>query len=218
MRRRRFRFWPCRSATSIATTCSKIGEAVLKVFRDFGNRSDRKRARLKYIIHDWGMPAFRAKVEEYLGHPLADPEAGRRSRASTTTWAGIRRATASSSWAFRSRTAGSRTTATFGWPAGLRAFFEKYKTPARLTCQQSILLEDIEPVAARRDRALAGGIRDRDGRADLDGAAVVDGLPGVADLRLGGHRSRACTARGFSTNSRSSWRGWAWKKNGSRSG
>src|SRR5262249_51201404 len=26
----------------------KIGEAVLKVFRDFGNRSDRKRARLKY--------------------------------------------------------------------------------------------------------------------------------------------------------------------------
>ena len=52
----------------------KIGEAVLKVFRDFGNRSDRKRARLKYIIHDWGMPAFRAKVEEYLGHPLADPK------------------------------------------------------------------------------------------------------------------------------------------------
>ena len=54
----------------------EIGEAVLKVFRDFGNRSDRKRARLKYIIHDWGLPAFRAKVEEYLGQPLADPEAG----------------------------------------------------------------------------------------------------------------------------------------------
>ena len=52
----------------------KIGEAVIKVFRDFGNRSDRKRARLKYLIHDWGLPAFRAKVEEYLGHPLADPK------------------------------------------------------------------------------------------------------------------------------------------------
>ncbi|MGZ3337744.1 MAG: NADPH-dependent assimilatory sulfite reductase hemoprotein subunit, partial [Isosphaeraceae bacterium] len=50
----------------------EIGEAVLKVFRDFGNRSDRKRARLKYIIHDWGLPVFRAKVEEYLGHPLAE--------------------------------------------------------------------------------------------------------------------------------------------------
>ena len=51
-----------------------IGEAVIKVFRDFGNRSDRKRARLKYIIHDWGISAFRAKVEEYLGRPLADPK------------------------------------------------------------------------------------------------------------------------------------------------
>ncbi len=95
----------------------KIGEAVLKVFRDFGNRSDRKRARLKYIIHDWGMPAFRAKVEEYLGHPLADPRPVR-SRRSRITWAGTARATASCFWASRSRTAGSRTTATTGCPAG----------------------------------------------------------------------------------------------------
>src|SRR4029077_12538957 len=51
----------------------KIGEAGLKLFRDFGTRSDRKRARLKYIIHDWGLPAFRARIEEYLGDGLADP-------------------------------------------------------------------------------------------------------------------------------------------------
>ncbi|MGG7380183.1 sulfite reductase subunit beta, partial [Escherichia coli] len=50
-----------------------VGEAVIKVFRDFGNRSDRKRARIKYLVSDWGMPAFRAKVEEYLGRELADP-------------------------------------------------------------------------------------------------------------------------------------------------
>jgi hypothetical protein len=50
-----------------------MGEAVLEVFRDFGNRSDRKRARLKSIIHGWGMPACRARVEEYLGRPLPDP-------------------------------------------------------------------------------------------------------------------------------------------------
>jgi sulfite reductase (ferredoxin) len=29
--------------------------------------------------------------------------------------------------------------------SGLRSFFEEYNTPARLTCQQSILLADIEP-------------------------------------------------------------------------
>ena len=91
----------------------KIGEAVLKVFRDFGNRSDRKRARLKYIIHDWGMPAFRAKVEEYLGHRSPTPSRWS-SPTSTITWAGTSKATASSSWAFRSRMAGSRTKATSG--------------------------------------------------------------------------------------------------------
>jgi sulfite reductase (ferredoxin) len=50
-----------------------IAEAIVKVFRDFGNRSDRKRARIKYLIHDWGVPAFKAKVEEYLGQSVADP-------------------------------------------------------------------------------------------------------------------------------------------------
>src|SRR5207244_467034 len=33
-------------------------EAVLKLFRDHGNRGDRKRARIKYVVHDWGVPKF----------------------------------------------------------------------------------------------------------------------------------------------------------------
>jgi sulfite reductase (ferredoxin) len=48
-----------------------IAEAVVKVQRDFGNRSDRKVARLKYTIHNMGLENFRAKVEEYFGKPLA---------------------------------------------------------------------------------------------------------------------------------------------------
>jgi sulfite reductase (ferredoxin) len=48
-------------------------EAVFKVQRDFGNREDRKLARLKYVIANWGVPAFKAKVEEYYGGELADP-------------------------------------------------------------------------------------------------------------------------------------------------
>ncbi len=48
-------------------------EAVVKTQRDFGDRSDRKRARMKYLIHDWGLDKFRAKVEEYYGEPLAAP-------------------------------------------------------------------------------------------------------------------------------------------------
>jgi sulfite reductase (ferredoxin) len=36
--------------------------AVIKVYRDFGDRSDRKRSRLKYLIADWGIERFKAKV------------------------------------------------------------------------------------------------------------------------------------------------------------
>jgi len=50
-----------------------VATAIIKVQRDFGNRSDRKVARLKYLIHNWGLPAFKAKVEEYYGQPLPEP-------------------------------------------------------------------------------------------------------------------------------------------------
>src|SRR5207248_3545927 len=51
----------------------KAVEAVFKVQRDYGNREDRKVARLKYVIASWGVEEFKAKVEEYFGSPLADP-------------------------------------------------------------------------------------------------------------------------------------------------
>ena len=51
-----------------------VAAAVVKVQRDFGNREDRKHARLKYLLHQWGLPRFKAKVEEYYGTPLRDPE------------------------------------------------------------------------------------------------------------------------------------------------
>ncbi len=122
----------------------KIGEAVLRVFRDFGNRSDRKRARLKYIIHDWGLPAFRAKVEEYLGYRLADPELlevsdvddhlGWHEQGDGRLFLGIPVENG------RIRDQGN-----YRLASGLRAFFERFRVPARLTCQQSILLCDLDP-------------------------------------------------------------------------
>lgn len=50
-----------------------VAEAVVRVQRDFGNREDRKVARLKYLIHNWGLDAFRVKVEEYYGRALTTP-------------------------------------------------------------------------------------------------------------------------------------------------
>lgn len=50
-----------------------LARAVVLVQRDFGNRADRKRARLKYLVHDWGIEAIKAKVEEYHGSSIAPP-------------------------------------------------------------------------------------------------------------------------------------------------
>jgi sulfite reductase (ferredoxin) len=49
-------------------------EAVVKLFRDHGNRADRKRARIKYLVHDWGVAKFREVLSEYIGGPLALPK------------------------------------------------------------------------------------------------------------------------------------------------
>ena len=48
--------------------------AIVGVFRDFGNRSDRRRARLKYLVADWGLERFKKQVEQYLGYELPPPE------------------------------------------------------------------------------------------------------------------------------------------------
>ena len=49
-----------------------VAKAVLMVQRDYGNREDRKVARLKYLIANWGVDRFRRAVEEYYGAPLQD--------------------------------------------------------------------------------------------------------------------------------------------------
>ena len=81
-----------------AGASARRGQAIIKVQRDFGNRADRKLARLKYLIHNWGLEKFKAKVEEYYGPPLAD-RIPTTSPASTTTSAGTSRATAAGSTA-----------------------------------------------------------------------------------------------------------------------
>jgi sulfite reductase (NADPH) hemoprotein beta-component len=49
----------------------KIAEAVVTVQRDWGDRANRKHARLKYTIEDRGLDAFRAEVEKRAGVTLS---------------------------------------------------------------------------------------------------------------------------------------------------
>jgi len=51
----------------------KVAEAVVTVQRDWGDRTNRKHARLKYTIEDRGLAPFRAEVERRTGTPLGEP-------------------------------------------------------------------------------------------------------------------------------------------------
>ena len=42
-------------------------KAIVATQRDYGDRVQRRHARLKYLINDWGVDKFRSKVEEYFG-------------------------------------------------------------------------------------------------------------------------------------------------------
>ena len=48
----------------------KVGEAVIKIHRDWGDRTDRKHARIKYVLQEKGVEWFRDELAKHLGAPL----------------------------------------------------------------------------------------------------------------------------------------------------
>ncbi|WP_026413541.1 nitrite/sulfite reductase [Actinomadura oligospora] len=51
----------------------EVWKGVISIFRDYGYRRLRHRARLKFLVSDWGAARFRQVLEgEYLGHALPD--------------------------------------------------------------------------------------------------------------------------------------------------
>ena len=65
-----------------------VWAGVVGIFRDYGYRRLRHRARLKFLVADWGVEKFREVLEkEYLGRSLVDgpaPDAAGRSRSTTS--------------------------------------------------------------------------------------------------------------------------------------
>jgi sulfite reductase (ferredoxin) len=121
-------------------------EAVVRLFRDHGNRGDRKRARIKYLVHDWGVAKFRDVLSEYIGAPLQDPKPvevrdfdphlGWHSQGNGKWYYGlsIENGRVKDDGAFRLRT-------------GLRTLIERYQPTIRLTPLQDILLCDLDAAA-----------------------------------------------------------------------
>lgn len=46
--------------------------AITELYRDFGNRENRKKSRIKFLMEEWGPEKFRTELEKKLGYKLID--------------------------------------------------------------------------------------------------------------------------------------------------
>lgn len=120
-------------------------EAIVKVQRDFGDRTNRKHARLKYTIDDLGFDVFRAKVVEYAGREFDAPKGnidcthqpsflGWHKQIDGKNYLGV--------WVENGRV--TDVDGKWQFKTGLRAIIEKYQPGIRLTAMSKILLTDID--------------------------------------------------------------------------
>jgi sulfite reductase (ferredoxin) len=121
-----------------------VATAIIMVQRDFGNRADRKVARLKYLIHEWGLERFKAKVEEYYGAKLADPHPDDvRGFDDHIGW----HEQGDGRWFYGLNVENGRVLDTEGFrlKSALREICTRLRPGIRLTPHQSMLFTDIQP-------------------------------------------------------------------------
>jgi sulfite reductase (ferredoxin) len=120
-------------------------KAIVSTQRDYGDRTNRRHARMKYLIHDWGVAKFKAKVEEYYGkkiQPLKQLPAfkyldflGWHEQGDGKVFLGISvvNGRIKDDGDFKLRTA-------------LREIVQTYQIPMRVTPHQNVLIYDIDPI------------------------------------------------------------------------
>lgn len=165
--------------------------AIVLVQRDFGNRSDRRQARMKYLIHNWGVPRFKARVEEYLStaeslcgvpagtvpRPLPEPAAadvshhndhlGWHEQGDGKLFVGL-----------PIENGRLKDDASLRLKSGLREILGRFQPSCRLTAQQNILLCDLDPQT----------------RPDIEGLIAEYGIPTIETISTVRRFSFACPA------------------------
>jgi sulfite reductase (ferredoxin) len=130
-------------------------EGIIKLFRDHGNRADRKRARLKYVMKDWGLEKFRdVFYRDYFKGPRREPKDapitgldlhhGWQGMGGGKTGGGSEEPVGGSpnKWFLGLSVENGRIKddGALRLRSGLRAIVAKYKPEVRLTAQQDIML------------------------------------------------------------------------------
>ncbi|KAJ5893704.1 Sulfite reductase subunit beta [Penicillium taxi] len=119
-------------------------EKIMLVQRDFGDRKNRKHARLKYTIDDMGIDVFRSKVEDLLPEGQKFGEARPFKFVSNVdTWGWIKDETGLNHFTFFIENGRIEDTADFKMRTGLREIASLDKGQFRLTGNQHLILSNI---------------------------------------------------------------------------
>jgi sulfite reductase (ferredoxin) len=155
----------------------KAAIAVITTQRDFGNRADRKRARLKYLIDDRGLDWFREQVISRIAVPVAPAKEvkwdtvsdvlGWHEQGDGKLFCGV--------WVEEGRIKDSTNRQ---WRTAFREIAERFRFPIRLTTNCNIIFHDVPP----SDRAAVTEI------------LVKYGVPKPADLTEVRRLAQACVS------------------------
>jgi sulfite reductase (ferredoxin) len=116
----------------------EVVAAIVSIHRDYGNRINRKLARLKYVMDDWGVDKFRNELNARVGRILDAPSALEWHR--STDYLGWHRQSADS-WFVGVRIISGRIGGQIR--QGLRTIVERFGYEVRLTAQQNLYLVGV---------------------------------------------------------------------------
>jgi sulfite reductase (ferredoxin) len=119
-------------------------KAIVATQRDYGERHQRRLARMKYLIHDWGIEKFRSRVEKFWGKKLEPYQdlpdwqyqdyLGWHEQGDGNLFFGL-----------AVENGRLKNEAKFQLKTALKEIELKYELPIRLTANHNIILYEIEP-------------------------------------------------------------------------
>ncbi len=121
---------------------AEVWAAVTSVFRDYGYRRLRHRARLKFLVADWGAERFREVLEkEYLGYALPDGPPPDEPRGGTRDHVGVHRQRDGRYYVGFAPRVGRLSGEALGVIAGLAAEYGSGRV--RTTTEQKMIILDV---------------------------------------------------------------------------
>jgi sulfite reductase (NADPH) hemoprotein beta-component len=151
-----------------------VSRAVLTIHRDFGDRTDRKHARLKYVLAEKGVEWFRQELETRTGFTIgAEKPYKFTKQGDLYGWHGQldgRKFLTLFVESGRIKDAGTRRL-----KAALRAISERFDLEFRLSANQNIILANIKPADQAAIEALLGeyGVRTSNQASLLHAASLA---------------------------------------------